>query len=501
MINEKIKKYFLYLTLFIVGAVILVMEIAGTRILSPFYGSTIFVWSSLITITLGFLASGYFLGGIFADRYPKTKNFYLAVFLGAASSLFLIKISQHLLIFSDKFGFKFGPLVAAFLLFALPFLFLSMAGPFVIRLRSRGAEHSGHVSGIVFGVSTSGSLAGALLSGFYLVPNFSLSNIFVFFAGAVMLTAIIGLALEKISYKILALIIFLALIFLVIPFLKYKGEEKEVSIIFEDRSFYAELKVVELPYVKTVLMDGAPQSIFIKQKGLVYAEETDQVRRVLEELYPTDADVLVLGFGVGTAADILPRGLRVDYVELDPKMIELAVNYFNYSLGSDDNDRIIIADARAFLRKTNKKYDLIFSDLYHGSAMPFHTHTKEALELAKARLKTGGMFVSNIVAGPNSDLIASVEKTMREVFPKVFASVKIGHEEKEITNILAYGIMAEDANEPLFKYRHKKNEMETGGGVVITDDKNPMEVLSLQRFDNFRESTISAFGYEPLFTI
>src|SRR4030042_308912 len=153
MEKSSIKNYFLYFTLFVSGGVILIIEIAGTRILAPFFGSTIFVWSSLITTTLGFLALGYFLGGVLADKYPKAYCFYFAIFLGGGAALVLIKLNQHLLVFSDKFGFKFGPLVSSALLFALPLLLLSMAGPFAIRLLSREREHSGHVSGMVFGIS------------------------------------------------------------------------------------------------------------------------------------------------------------------------------------------------------------------------------------------------------------------------------------------------------------------------------------------------------------
>src|SRR4030042_620516 len=146
MEKSSIKNYFLYFTLFVSGGVILIIEIAGTRILAPF---------------------------------------------------FLIKLNQHLLVFSDKFGFKFGPLVSSALLFALPLLLLSMAGPFAIRLLSREREHSGTVSGMVFGISTVGSLAGALIAGFYLVPNFSLSNVFVFSVAAIMFISGSGLFFGK----------------------------------------------------------------------------------------------------------------------------------------------------------------------------------------------------------------------------------------------------------------------------------------------------------------
>jgi len=128
------KTYFLYSILFLSGAVILVIEIAGARVLAPFYGSTIFVWSSLISVTLGFLALGYFVGGFIADKYPKGHVLYSILFLGGATGLLLIKASVPLLFLSEQFGFRAGSVAAALFLFALPLFLLSMAGPFAIRL-------------------------------------------------------------------------------------------------------------------------------------------------------------------------------------------------------------------------------------------------------------------------------------------------------------------------------------------------------------------------------
>jgi len=146
-LHDLLRNIWLHLTLFITGAGVLVIEIVGTRVLSPFYGSTIFVWSSLIAVTLGFLALGYFASGFIADKFPKGSLLYFLIFLGGALALLLMKLNQPLLVFSDSFGFRMGPLVASLVLFALPLMFLGMAGPFVIRLMAVTLEQTGHVSG------------------------------------------------------------------------------------------------------------------------------------------------------------------------------------------------------------------------------------------------------------------------------------------------------------------------------------------------------------------
>jgi len=78
---QKFKQNYLYLTVFVTGGVVLVIEILGTRIIAPFYGSTIFVWVSLIVVTLGFLSLGYFYGGKLADKRPETALLYKIIFI------------------------------------------------------------------------------------------------------------------------------------------------------------------------------------------------------------------------------------------------------------------------------------------------------------------------------------------------------------------------------------------------------------------------------------
>lgn len=174
---KKLQSYFLYFTIFTTGAVILVIEILGTRILAPFYGSTIFVWSSLITITLLSLALGYYFGGKLADKKPNTKTLYWIIFIAGAAILLIPQYNKWILLQTNRFGLKYGPLLAAFFLFAPPLFLLGTVSPFVVRIKTPTLDHLGAIAGNLYAISTFGSLVGGLLAGFYLVPNFSVSSI------------------------------------------------------------------------------------------------------------------------------------------------------------------------------------------------------------------------------------------------------------------------------------------------------------------------------------
>lgn len=176
---EKLKIYFFYLTIFITGAVILVIEILGTRILAPFYGSTIFVWSSLISITLAFLALGYFLGGKIVDKKPDINLLYWIIFIAGIAILIIPKIDKFVLLKTDFLGLRFGPLISSFILFSIPLFLLGMVSPFAVRIKTKIVDKVGVTAGNLYAISTLGCLAGGLLTGFYFVPSFSVKSIVV----------------------------------------------------------------------------------------------------------------------------------------------------------------------------------------------------------------------------------------------------------------------------------------------------------------------------------
>lgn len=179
-ILERFKTWYFYFTIFIAGAAVLVIEIGGTRLLAPFYGSTVYVWSSLISVTMISLALGYTVGGKLADIRPTIHAIWL-ILLAAGLTIYAIPAYDQLILpFTDSFGIRWGPFIASLFLFAAPLFFLGMISPFAVRLRARALDHLGATAGNLYALATLGSLAGALMSGFYLAPNFPFTIIFRF---------------------------------------------------------------------------------------------------------------------------------------------------------------------------------------------------------------------------------------------------------------------------------------------------------------------------------
>ena len=160
---------FLYVIVSITGAAVMMIELMGTRIIGPFYGVSLFVWSSLISVTLLALAIGYYVGGLLADKQGFVRLSHV-IFLAAILTGVIPLMSSGVLSATNSLGLRAGAFASAFILFSPCLVLLGMAGPFVIKMATSRLEGVGVVVGSVYAVSTLGSVFGTLLLGFYLLP-------------------------------------------------------------------------------------------------------------------------------------------------------------------------------------------------------------------------------------------------------------------------------------------------------------------------------------------
>jgi len=156
---------------FVSGFCIMTVEMLGARIMAPYFGGSVSVWGSIITVFMLALALGYLLGGRLSMRNPNALVFASFYVSAALFSLPIILFADDIMrpIFLAVEDARYGSLLASIVMFSVPTTLLGMISPYSVRLLVQSEEHSGQMAGLLFFVSTIGSAAGTLGTSFYFV--------------------------------------------------------------------------------------------------------------------------------------------------------------------------------------------------------------------------------------------------------------------------------------------------------------------------------------------
>lgn len=422
----------IYVVAFVVGAIVMSFEMLGSRYLNPYFGSGIYTWASLISTVLASLTVGYFLGGWLADRYHSAPVLGVTVLIGSLYILLLPLFAQPMLEFvlDSVDDIKAGSLLSSLAILFFPVMFLGMYSPFAIRLLLTSAQHSGMVSGTVYGISTAGSIVGTLGTTFYLIPSIGSRAITLSLGIAGLVSAALLIMLPYVSRRRAVALILLA----VLPALA--ASPSRAGELVDEK---LRLDLLKRPDGQLARVETEYNDIYINKRrnvltmsfqlrGWHYTESVTNLRdpddlpvaytqtMTASVLYPRELRrVLMIGLGGGSISTYLGRAMpqiEIDTVEIDPGVIDVARRYF----GIKDSPRVryFDGDGRVFLTRNKKVYDLILVDAFHGGYVPFHLLTKEFYALVRQRLAPGGAAAFNVHDG--SKLYASTLRTLGSVF-------------------------------------------------------------------------------------
>ncbi|MFM7376129.1 MAG: fused MFS/spermidine synthase, partial [Chthoniobacterales bacterium] len=373
--------------IFIAGACVMILQVLGTRIIGPHYGVGLYVWTSLIAVTLVALALGYWLGGKLADKHPSLL-WFAGVLLLAAATVGLIPLLRGFIIeYGWTFGLRGGALLSAGVLFFPPLFLLGMVSPYAIRLEASGVEAAGRSAGRLYAISTAGSVIGAVLAGFYLVPNFRVPVLLAVTAGTLCLAAVLAAAPGwRKRIVVPALVLSACAFFLAQP--RPKPEGLLVARSFEN----SDLRVVDYKDQRFLLVDQAAQSALGANKRPLDRYAYFLASRVLLAR-PEAKNALIVGLGGGSLVPLLgEQGIELEAVELSPEVIDLARGYFGMNLPAE---KVHEEDGRVFLARHEGSYDVVILDAFSGDRLAMTLVSREGLQTAKAALHPGGLLVLN----------------------------------------------------------------------------------------------------------
>lgn len=415
------------LTVFIVGICITAIEVASARIIAPFFGSTVYVWGGAIGTVLTALAVGYWAGGKLIDRRPALSTISMTIRVAGFFVLIIPWIYGGVLWsltnWTNHAHLPVGLMVvgAILALFFIPVMGMGMVSPMVLRMSLKNVDQAGSWSGLLSGVATLGSIIGTFISAYWTIPTFG--SRFTVLGAAVLLLAISIQSIKR-SPKILSVMIVALLltggIIASTPFVSRAG------LVWAKESAYQLVQVIKQNDQRFLIHDAAQATQSLYQPSPAYLPTLYDVFGLLPYVstnHDHHRSLLLIGLGGGNMVRLYEQAMEKDFdiditaVEVDPAVVTAARKYFDLDTLKL---RVIVDDARHYLRGSETKYDIIIVDAYtHETQIPPMLATKEFFTQVRDHLQPGGVLGINAFVQPGSRYFPKLASTVAASFPDV----------------------------------------------------------------------------------
>jgi spermidine synthase len=501
---------YLYFSAATTGAAIMIVEILGAKMLAPYFGTSHFVWTAQIAVTLVALATGYYSGGRLVDRLPELGRLYWAI-LGAAIFLgFTVLVVEPVAYWCLDFNLAVGSLLASTFLFFVPLALLAMVGPFFIRVLTVAVTGVGGNVGRLTAISTLGSFAGTVLIGYVFIPFLPNSITMYATSGALMAVAagyFFGWGRKRSSATPVVAGIIFALLLGGIGVAKDQqraNKSKAWHEVYRANSNFGQLQVIDTDdgARRYYLNDGLDQNDYDPRVKKAVSSFTYMLHGLARGYTTNIEDVLCIGLGMGMVPmKFAQEGARVDVVEINPAVVLVAERFFNLEPARFN---LAIDDGRRFVNRSVQRYDAIILDAFLGDSSPSHLMSREAFAAMRRILKPGGVLVINTfgeTAQGKDFFAASLDKTLKAVFH----SVRIhGSDNANMFFVASDQPQMEMRSSPDFSEVHEACRQQVqeacasilktdpAHGLVLTDDYNPVEYYDAANREKIRRNLVMA---------
>ena len=382
----------LYTISFVEGASVMAAEICGAKLLAPFFGSSLYVWSAVMAITLGGLASGYFFGGQLSKKENKIQSLLYVLFAAVCCLCLMPFMTTVFLLSASHLSLIPAVIISVLFLLFPTMLCMGATSPLIISILTQNASQSGENSGRIYAVSTVGGIIATFLCGFYLIPNFGVQFSVIVFA--VLLSLACLFLIFKKKSKTEAIILLLIVSFAFYGFINKKPNR---FAIYKSDGILGKLEIRDEPAynnpditVRKLLINNTIQT----EMNLETHLSTSEYVRLIEKnlLYFPKGKVLILGLGGGVVANMFQsHAYDVTAVEFDERIITMSKRFFFLN----DSVKTICEDARYYINNSSEKFNLVLFDVFKAEEQPSHVITKESLIKLKTILDTNGVVLIN----------------------------------------------------------------------------------------------------------
>lgn len=469
------------------GAIIMVLEIVGARIIAPQFGSSIYVWTAVIGVILAAMSAGYWYGGRLADRAASDRGLSFILVLAAIVLMVSLVTRELSLAVAAELGsdIRLQALVAAILLFAPANFLMGMVSPYLAKLKITNLATAGSSVGALYAAGTAGSILGTFAAGYWLIALMG-NRMLGWWLVVALLVASAVASWRVFIWQRLALT-GAVVVLMMLPDFGRAASDTE-TLVYDGDSAYARLQVVDVASGARLLLTdnaGAQSGVFLDQPN---KPAFGYIRRFLEaaEAGVSPQRVLLIGGGAYTLPHLIlnryPKA-RVDVVEIDPKLDELAERFFGFR--PDPRVRIIHQDGRTFLNANRDQYDIIYMDAFSSLSPPFQLTTSEAVgRLARSTIPDGLVVVNLISAqvGAEAGFAEAEYATYHEHFGQVFVAPVVERVSLEYRqNLILVAGRQKDRVRPVAERLGALAVTQPGTGQILTDDFAPVEQLTAAR--------------------
>ncbi len=452
----------LRLIVFLCGASLMSLEMVAARVLAPSMGNSIYVWGSVISSVMVALSLGYWLGGHAADRWGASRVLPVVIAGASLSTVIAPSVASVVVPWAADLGPRAGSLVAAALVFFVPSLLMATVSPLGVRLAAVRMEHIGRSAGGLYAVSTAGSIVGTIATAFWLIPLLSIGPLIVwtgFLLGAVALlalglsarTALLAPEAERYAPRelparaVVSVALALVLAGVAVGGVALAGTGSAVTnelgetVLMRADTQYHRVTVTEDDEARHLRFDRSHQSAIYLDDEYESAIRYPDYLHLALAVRPEPERVLVLGLGGGTVVKRMWRDypdVRIDAVEIDPVVVDVAERYFG--LPEDERVRVFVEDARRYVQRCEETYDIVMIDAYYADGLPFHLTTREFFDEVDGVLAPGGVVAYNVISsveGERSELFRSMYRTAQESWDRLWVfPIGLGGDGNLLTN-------------------------------------------------------------------
>jgi predicted membrane-bound spermidine synthase len=494
---------FYFLLSFLEGGSVMAAELLGAKMLAPYFGSSLYVWASVLAITLVGLAGGYFCGGLLSYRSKNPMTLFYVLLAAATFTVLMPFSSKFILWLVGMHSLIPSVIVSSLCILFPPVFMMGMVSPLIIRAITTDVDDAGRAAGAIYAISTVGGIIATFAFGFYVIPQFGLTLPSIFTGIALGVLPLIVLLRNKQITKAAG---FFLLCAWAISASSFKPLSSEVKLVYESEGLLGQLMVLDYPrYDSVKKLDGHSRWLFVNRISQTMfdslADESKGEEKYFTYVYrisdladsmPAGSRALLLGLGGGSIAKKLDeKGFAVDVCELDERIAQVARNYFYLS----PRVNITVDDARHYINTCGKKYDLIVLDMFKGEEVPNHVFTKESLEKLKGMQNPGAIVLVNSL-GYIDDRIG---KSMRSIYKTFLAAgyrveVLPTDPNPNSRNLLFYasvdGLKADERFIP-------RSKIDLEDAVVLYDEFPVLDILNAEAAKRWRMLAMGSFNSDP----